>query len=235
MVSFYKDPIKLINMKKVSQILKDIYLINWSNLNILECGAHINGEETSEFELTNNCWYIEANKPDFDLLKTFRKNVLNIALSDQTGVLKFTISSHPGNSSCEYSKEHLDELKRYNSDFKEIEVSSISYIDLLKDLNLTFDVLVLDIEGHEKTVLNSWKTIDKKLLPSILVIECGYDWEERMYTLKELGYKIDCYYFNNCYLSTPNIKTNPELTSAYNNQWKTFIWDNKLIYTNDLI
>lgn len=222
-------------MKSISNILKDVYQIEWFGLNILECGANTQGEETSSFESENNCWYVEANLSDYNVLKQNRKNTLNLALSDKNGKIKFTVSSHVGNSSCEYSEEHLEELKKYNTMFTTTEVECISYESLLEKLNLVFDIFVLDIEGHEKTVLNSWKIIDEKLLPNIIVIECGYDWDDRLFILKKLGYKIDCYYFNNCYLSKPNIKTNPKLTNIYNNEWRNFIWDNKLIYTNELI
>jgi len=221
-------------MNSISKILKDVYQLNWVGLNILECGANIQGEETSSFESENNCWYIEANLADYNVLKQNRKNTLNLALSDKNGKITFTISSHAGNSSCKYSEEHLEELKKYNAVFTTTEVECISYGSLLEKLNLVFDVFVLDIEGHEKTVLNSWKSLDKKSLPSVLVIECGYDWSDRLLILKELGYKIDCYYFNNCYLSKENIKINEFATNTYNNQWKEFIWNNKIIYINEL-
>lgn len=222
-------------MKTTSQILKNVYQLEWIGLNILECGANILGEETSDFESENNCWYIEANLADYNILKQNQKNTLNLALSDKTGKIKFTVSSHSGNSSCEYSENHLQELKKYNTIFTTTEVECISYESLLKKLNLVFDVFVLDIEGHEKTVLNSWKLMNKKLLPSILVIECGYDWNDRLSILKELGYNIDCYYFNNCYLSNGSIKTNLNYIKKYNNEWGTFVWNNKTIYVNELI
>jgi FkbM family methyltransferase len=222
-------------MKSISNILRDVYQLEWVGLNILECGANMQGEETSSFENENNCWYVEASLSDYNVLKQIRKNTLNLALSDKNGKITFTVSSHVGNSSCEYSEEHLEELKKYNTKFTTTEVECISYESLLEKLNLVFDVFVLDIEGHEKTVLNSWKSLDKKSLPSVLVIECGYDWNERLTILKELGYNIDCYYFNNCYLSNGSVKTNLEHVKNYNNEWKTFVWNNKVIYVNELI
>lgn len=222
-------------MKKVSNILKDIYKVNFENLNFLECGAHTNGDETSDFNHNNNCWYIEANESDYNVLKKNKNNALNYALSDKDGLIKFTITSQAGNSSCEYTEGHINELNSYNASFKEVMVSSISYNTLLKKLNLKFDVIVLDIEGHEKTVLSSWKNIIPENLPSIVVIECGYDWEIRLNLLKELGYRPDCYYYNNCYLSKPIIDVNLEYTKQYNNEWKNFIWGKTLIYKNDLI
>jgi FkbM family methyltransferase len=221
----------------VSEILKEIYQVEWIGLNILECGANIMGEETKNFESKNNCWYIEANESDYNLLKLHRKNTLNLALSDRNGKITFNVCSHVGNSSCEYSSHHLDELKKYGSSFKEIEVNCIKYDTLLEELGLVFDLFVMDVEGHEKKILYSWKKMNIEILPSILVIECGYDWKDRLSILKELGYKIDCYYFNNCYLTklNTNIKINQKAVDNYNNKWKQFIWNDKIIYTNELI
>jgi hypothetical protein len=42
--------------------------------------------------------------------------------TDKNGKIKFTVSSHIGNSSCEYSEEHLEELKKYNTKFTTTEV-----------------------------------------------------------------------------------------------------------------
>jgi FkbM family methyltransferase len=222
-------------MKKVSDVLTSVYKINWTALNILECGANRNGDETSFFEPVNNCWYIEANYDDYEFLKKNRKNTLNYALSDKDGKINFTISSHLGNSSCEYLDEHLLELKKLNSSFIQTEVNSVCYQSLLKNLNLIFDVVVLDIEGHEKTVLKSFLNIEKNLLPKILVIECGYDWSERLDLLNQIGYKIDCYYFNNFYLSLDKIETDENNIKIFNNEWKNFIWNDKIIYLNNLI
>lgn len=221
-------------MKSISQILKDVYCLEFSGLNILECGANQHGDETSSFDDSNNCWYVEANQYDYNILKNHKKNSLNLALSDKDGRIKFLISSHIGNSSCEYSEEHLQELKSYNSSFEETEVECVSYQTLLNRLKLVFDILVLDIEGHEKTVLESWKNIDKKLLPKIIVIECGYDWQVRLSILKQLGFTPNCYYFNNCYLSRDGQIINEQNAKIYNNEWRTFIWNNKTIYVNDL-
>lgn len=221
-------------MKKVSQILRDAYLIDWRGLNILECGAHTHGEETADFEGENNCWYIEANKHDFHILRTVKNNALNLALSDKDGVADFIVSSIPGNSSCEYSPQHLDELNRHGSTFRTIEVEAIKYESLLKKLKLTFDIVVLDIEGHEITVLSLWRGLDKSLLPRILVIECGFDWDDRLVVLKDLGYHIDMFYYNNCFLSLGDISKNKAIIQSYNDEWPQFRWDGRDIYTNHL-
>lgn len=219
---------------KVSEVLKNVYNMNWSNLNILECGANSAGHETADLEYSNNCWYLEPNDQDYNNLTQIRKNTLKLALSDKTGTIEFTISSHPGNSSCEYSEEHLNELKNYNSTFEKTVVDCITYDDLQKKLGLFFDVLVLDVEGHEPTILKTFIKMNKDSLPKIIAIECGYSWLERLEILESLGYKIDCYYFNNCYLSKGNIDKNIETINSYNNMWKNFIWNNVVIYENKL-
>ena len=211
-----------------------LYPLSWNNLNILECGANVHGEETHCLMSTNNCWYVEANPADFEVLKKTKPNALNFALSDKDGYVEFTVSSHPGNSSCEHSDEHLEELKLLNVEFNKTRVASITYESLINQLNIIFDVLVLDIEGHEKTVIRSWNSISPNLLPRIITIECGYDWDARLSLLKDLGYKLDCYYFNNCYLSRPEVPVNIAIARNYNNEWKTFVWNNKTIYVNDL-
>jgi FkbM family methyltransferase len=221
-------------MKKVSAVLREVYDVSWEDLNMLECGAHVFGEETHEFLSTSNCWYIEANPDDFQLLQAAKKNSLHYALSDKDGMLEFTVSSHPGNSSCEHGPDHLAELQtQYKAQFKRIEVEAITYKSLLAKLKLTFDVLVLDIEGHEVTVLTSWLAIDPSLLPRILVIECGYDWSDRLTVLTALGYRLDCYYFNNCYLSRDGVQSRPRARKRFNAQWPTFVWNGKTIYVNE--
>lgn len=75
---------------------------------------------------------------------------------------------------------------------------------------MNIDILILDIEGHECVVLNTFRELTLEQLPKIICIECGYDWLERKKILIELGYILDFYEFNNCYLShsTCNITKN---------------------------
>ena len=222
-------------MEKVSSILRKVYNIEWKGLNILECGAHSDGLETSSFEGNNECWFLEPNDIDYQKLKNKRKNTLNIALSNKNGKVKFTICHGSGNSSCEYSEEQLQELKNRKSTFTETEVEGMTYKNLLEKLNLIFDLFVLDVEGHEMSILNTFKDLEEEKHPKIIVIECGYDWYDRLSLLKEFGYNIDCYYFNNCYLSKGDIKINESSAEAVNKQWKTFTWMGKVIYNNELI
>jgi|LakMenEpi03Aug12_release.lakeMendotaPanAssembly.Ray.scaffolds.fasta_scaffold2136537_1 hypothetical protein len=48
----------------LSEILQQTYIINYNNLNILECGAG-HAQESQDFCITNNCYYIEGNYPEY--------------------------------------------------------------------------------------------------------------------------------------------------------------------------
>jgi hypothetical protein len=91
-------------------ILGAVYKMEFNNLNILECGSHIDGGETKFFRNNNNCYYIEANPHDYiQMLNQSdvpKQNIFNYALSDYCGETKFTLTTHPGNSSIKHSEEH---------------------------------------------------------------------------------------------------------------------------------
>jgi len=119
----------------------------------------------------------------------------------------------------------------------EIEVECITYKSLQDKLDLVFDVLVLDIEGHEEKILEYFKTIESKYLPKIVCIECGYHWESRKELMTQNGYNLDFYYYNNAYFShhSSKIPTNKEVIDEYNKQNPMFIWGDALIYKNELL
>jgi hypothetical protein len=106
-----------------------------------------------------------------------------------------------------------------------------NYIENIIKTNI--DILVLDIEGHECAVLNTFYELQKEQLPKIICIEVGYDWMERKKILLDLGYVLDFYEFNNCYLSHSNVEKNVESIQVFNNNNKKFIWHNTLIYENE--
>jgi FkbM family methyltransferase len=223
---------------KASEILQLTYLIDFVNLNILECGA-CHADETIEFCSSNNCYYIEANPDDFTSLKKQNLNVSNYALTNHNNLVEFTITSHAGNSSLCHSELHIEELtKYYNSVFTKTTVQGITYKNYIENIaKKNIDILVLDIEGHESTVLETFRELQPEQLPKIICIEVGYDWSERKRLLIELGYVLDFYESNNCYVSHSacNIKKNVDSMRIINLNNREFVWHNKVIYTNELV
>jgi len=222
---------------KSSEVLQLTYNINFNNLNILECGAS-EAQETKDFCNTNNCYYIEALYSDYKKLKQLNYNVYFYALSNSNDILSFYITSHPGNSSLSHSELHKQELIGYNSTITKVNVPGITYKNFIENVIKTnIDILILDVEGHECAILNTFFELDISQLPKIICIECGYDWIERKKILLKLGYNLDFYEFNNCYLShsTYNCNKNIPQMNAFNQFNKKFIWQNNIIYENELV
>ena len=211
---------------KIAEILIKNYDYNFNQINILECGAY-DGSETALFRGSSNCFYLEPQKDLYEnMLKTTR-NVANLALSDKNGLTDFYIARTQGESSIEEPK-HARKI---------VEVETITYKSFLDRLGLgKFHVLVLDIEGHETTVLKDIFSLDKNHWPEILCIECGYDWSERQKILEKAGYIQDFYAGNNCYLrKDKSVKIKKEEVDATNAANSSFKFDNILIYTNDCV
>lgn len=222
---------------KSSEILLKAYNIDFNNLNILECGAS-EAQETRDLCNTNNCYYIEANYSDYEKLKQSNYNVYFYALSNSNDIISFCITSHFGNSSVSHNELHKQELISYGSTFREVSVPGITYKNFIENVIKTnIDILILDVEGHECAILNTFFELDISQLPKIICIECGYDWLERKKILLKLGYNLDFYEYNNCYLShsTYNCEKNNLEINNFNQSNKKFVWYNNLIYENELI
>lgn len=221
--------------------IQEAYELNFSNLTILECGANREGNETIGFREKNDCYYIEAIEEDLNILRqqqsTIKKeNTFHYALTNYDGNTTFNICSHLGNSSINYSQDHLDELSKRGASFKQVVVPCITYKNFIRNIiKKPIDILVLDIEGGEIDVLESMKELNKEELPKIFAIEAGYDWEKRKVLLKELGYEIDFYYENNVVLSHPffNLGKRKNNINSINMRYPRFIWCDKLIFEND--
>lgn len=223
---------------KASEIFKKAYIIDFTGLNILECGAGA-AQETMELCNNNNCFYIEALYDEYIELKKNNFNVINYALTDNNNTVEFVITSHGGNSSVSHSEAHKNELlTQYKSTFTKTIVPATTYKNYIENIIKTnIDILILDIEGHECTVLNTFRELKLEQLPKIICIECGYDWIERKKILLELGYVLDFYEFNNCYLShsSVNIKKNVNNINLFNQQNRKFVWHNYIVYENELV
>jgi len=221
----------------ISEILQKTYNIDFNNLNILECGTGT-VLETKILNNTNNCYYIEANYEDYKKLYDLKYNVYNYALTNINENICFTITSHDGNSSVCHSELHKQELLNYNATFVDVNVPGITYKNFIQNVIKTnIDILILDVEGHECTILNTFYDLDIIELPKIICIEAGYDWIERKKILLKLGYILDFYEFNNCYLSHSTYKCNKNISEMnnFNQNNKKFIWRDNLIFENELI
>jgi FkbM family methyltransferase len=218
------------------------YNLIYNNLNILECGSSDLGLDTKSFRENNNCYYIEAVPESFEyFLKNASNinidNVFNYALFDKCGEIDFTLTSHGGNSSYCHLEDHMYELTHiHNSQFKTIKVKTITYKYFIENIiKKNIDILILDVEGCEVLLLNSFKNLSPNQLPKIICIECGYDWEERKKILLELGYTLDFYGSNNCYASIGEISKNMDVIRNINLNNKSFVWYGKELYSNDLL
>lgn len=225
------------------EYIKQVYNYKFENLNFLECGANKEGNETLPFVKNNNCYYIEANPEDYNILKQKsyinNNNIFNVALSNYCGETSFTISTHPGNSSIKHSENHYNELvNNYKSTFHNITVPCITYQHFIDNVICKpIDFLVLDIEGHETYILETMLSLPVEKLPKFICIEAGYDWLERKKLLLELEYNIDFYNYNNVFLThnTLNVEKNIDLIKQINKKYPNFIWHGKLIFENDSI
>lgn len=228
-------------MSSAASLIKQAYNYDFINQNILECGSHEGGLETIEFRENNNCFYIEAIPGSFNNMKQQRlvnqNNVFNYALTDYIGDIEFTLANNNlSNSSIKHSQDHLDELKNYNCYYTKIIVPCITYTYFINNIiKKPINILILDIEGHECIILNDMFNLPVEKLPKIICIECGYDWEDRKTILEKLGYNIDFYQYNNCYLShsSQTIIKNKNFINYINSQNKEFIYQGVHVYTND--
>jgi FkbM family methyltransferase len=222
---------------KVGEILKEAYILDPSNLTVLECGASTS-LESDNLRQNKNCYYIEANYDDFKEISTRTENVSHFALTNHNEMVDFFVTSHGGNSSISHSEEHKYELiTHHKSTFTKKTVPATTYKNYIENIIKTnIDILILDIEGHETVVLETFRELEVHQLPKIICIECGYDWLARKKILLELGYILDFYEFNNCFFthSTSNIQKNIDNINKFNKNNKEFIWYDTVIYRNEL-
>ena len=142
------------------------------------------------------CFGFEANPELYKLLlKKYRFynniHIINAAVTDYNGIIKFNISSNNGVSSSigEFKKGWNDSIKMVRS----IEVPAIRLSDFLKERNIDFiDTYCSDIQGNDLTVLktvSSW--IKNKKIGSI-TCETSKDTYQNIYELgdnSESGFK----------------------------------------------
>lgn len=142
------------------------------------------------------CYGFEAN-PEFyiPLKKKYRffKNVhiINAAVTDYNGVIKFNISSNDGASSSigEFKKDWNDSIKIVNT----IEVPAILLLDFLKDNDINFiDTYCSDIQGNDLNVLKTLSPFLKGRKIGSITCETSKDKYQNIYELgdnSESGFK----------------------------------------------
>jgi len=208
--------------------------------NILECGAsyYQQLQTHSALRQNKNVWYMEPTESSYlNLKNSGLKNVINAALTTYDGEIDFTVASNlVCNSSIKHSDKHEQELKDRNIETFQTKVPCYTYETVLKKANCIFDLLILDVEGHEKPIIESFKKIERDKLPKIISIECGYYWKNLKPVLLELDYVIDYYYFNNCYVRLKNfeIEKDETMIKKINEKNKTFIFHNHVFYENEV-
>lgn len=130
---------------------------------------------------------------------------LQAALSDRTGDAVFTHAIHPtlgalfGNGSLTHATAHREELEQADCSFETLTVATITWRDFIKQEAIeTVDLLVLDVEGHELTVLEGMRGSD--VLPAVMCVEFGHLGLGTVRTaLRELGYEYDIQSHGNAY------------------------------------
>lgn len=130
---------------------------------------------------------------------------VNCALSSTNGSQRFTHVIHPrlgddfGNGSIAHTNEHHRTLEEQGCDFREIDVTTITYDTLVEASDVPrIDVLSLDVEGHEVEVLKGMK--NERFFPKLVCIETGHDQDGSIdQHLRQLGYRKDSEYLVNSF------------------------------------
>jgi FkbM family methyltransferase len=143
----------------------------------------------------------------FDLLEQNRPRARNLqmALSDQDGQVTFRHAVHPrhgayfGNGSLDHAAQHLEELEQSGCSFETFNVTTTTWRNFIASEGVEFvDLFVLDVEGHELSVLEGMK--GAAVMPHIMCVEFGHLGFGRVRkALHGLGYQYDIHSHGNAY------------------------------------
>ncbi len=197
----------------VDKILHDSYFAGVRNGVFLEAGAFTGIEESSCLVFEESLGWtglnVEPSPFNFDLLQQNRPGSVNVqaALSDSEGTATFTNVLHPtrganfGNGSLSHMPGHRAELVADGCSFETFEVRTMRYDTLLAQHGIDqVDLFVLDVEGHELSVLRGMR--GTTVWPRVMCVEygnLGVDALDAM--LLPEGYVRDGIAFNNAYYS----------------------------------
>jgi FkbM family methyltransferase len=122
---------------------------------------------------------------------------LNYALSNTIGEATFKAVDHPQfginctNGSLNHTEAHYQALKDAGCQLVDVKVNLRTWSDFIEKENIShIDLLVLDVEGHELSVIDGIQESD--VLPDVLCIEVGHIHLEKIRDrLDRLGYIYD--------------------------------------------
>lgn len=123
----------------------------------------------------------------YDRLVVNRPLAVNIdcALSDKDGFSQFRHAIHPelgghfGNGSIDHHPAHLADLQLRGCTFDEFKVRTTTWKKFIEENKVDHvDLMVLDVEGHELSVLDGMK--DCSVLPDVMCVEFGHIGLERL-------------------------------------------------------
>lgn len=191
----------------IDKILHEKYFYNQKNGFFIECGA-FDGviDSNTLFFYKNLNWRGINIEPLPNIFKFLEKNRphdinINAALSNTTGESTFTqaiapdvlyYDGHFGNGSLSHSKEHMDELVKRKCLFKTYTVKTLTIKELISKYNKSIDLFVLDVEGHELSVLSRLQELERIAYPKVFVVEYGISGLNNIKNLlSEYGYKLD--------------------------------------------
>lgn len=189
----------------------------------IECGAADGLTESScKFFEESLGWRginIEPSHFLFESLKLNRPKAtnVNVGLSSENGKNEFTNVIHPihgkvfGNGSIQHVPSHRDDLVRQGCSFETCSIKTRTFRDLIVELNVAeIDLMVLDVEGHELSVLKGMKRA--KTMPRIFCVEYGQLGLDAITpALTELGYQLDCIQFVNSFWIRTGFPANERL------------------------
>ena len=171
----------------------------------IECGAFDGLTESSCKFFEESLGWSAINVEPFphafrDLVRNRpRSRNLRAALSDHQGTAEFTAAIHPalgyrfGNGSLSHLPAHRKELDRIGCTYESYPVETLTYADLLKRFEVRqVDLFVLDVEGHEPSVLKGMADLPLEQLPRVFCVEFGnIGLEAARAAVEPLGFVFD--------------------------------------------
>lgn len=169
----------------------------------VECGAFDGVMESSckffEETLGWRGFNFEPVPVLYERLVVNRPLAVNIdcALSDKDGFSQFRHAIHPeldghfGNGSIDHHPDHIAHLQLRGCTFDEFNVRTTTWKKFIEDYGVDHvDLMVLDVEGHELSVLDGMK--DCSVLPDVMCVEFGHTGLDKLRgRMRSLGYAYD--------------------------------------------